>query len=267
MYQFGNRSEAKKYLGDFLKIAPLSHALWRSAEALSFARVKYKSPLLDLGCGWGEFSGVVFNKIEMGIDINQDELNRAVTGKQYKNVRWADARKLPFRARSYQTVISVSVLEHIEHSERVISEVYRVLSPGGLFIFSVPTISIRDGLLVPKICRWLGFKRVAEKYFELHCRAFKHVGLKPKSWWKDKLEKNGFEIVVEEGTISLTLLRLHELFLISALPSQLGKLLFGKRLMMLVGLRSKLLPKLFCRFVYTDKNSDLNIFFVAKKRH
>lgn len=256
---------AKKYLSDFLKIAPLSHALWRSAEALSFSRIKYKSPTLDLGCGWGEFSGVVFDKIEMGVDINQGELNRALSGQRYNKVRWADARKLPFKTNSFKTVISVSVLEHIEHSDKVIQEVKRILRPGGLFIFSVPTIALKDSLMIPKICRFFGLGGLGQKYFELHCRAFKHVGLKPKSWWKKQLQKNGYKIIIEEGTISPTLLRLHELFLITAFPSQLGKLFFGKRMMMTVGLRSKILPVLFHKFVFTDRNCDLNVFFVAEK--
>lgn len=257
---------AKTYLRDFLRIAPLSHALWRSAEAISYDQVELKAPVLDLGCGWGEFAGVAFDRIEMGIDINQKELDQAVEGKRYKKVQWADARKLPFKDNSYKTVISVSVLEHIPQAEKVIPEAYRVLQKGGLFVFSVPTTKLYSNLLIPKICNVLGLKKLGDKYFDLHCRAFKHVNLKPQSWWMNHLEKAGFEIVTQHGTISPTLLKLHELFLITAFPSQFWKLFFGKRLIMSVGLRSRILPIFFSRFVYIDKKSDINIFFVAKKR-
>lgn len=262
-----NANSAKKYLEDFLKIAPLSHALWRSVEALSFNQINLKHPVLDLGCGFGEFGGVVFAQIEMGIDINRKELEQILAGThyKYKKVRWADARKLPFKDESYSTVISISVLEHINKAEKVIFEVSRVLKKGGIFAFSVPTVRLYDNLLIPKICNFFGAKKLGAKYFDLHCRAFKHVNLRPASWWAKQLKKSGFEILIQEGTISPTLLKLHEFFLISAFPSQLWKLLFGSRLMMSVGLRSTILPIFFTRFVRIDRSCDINVFFVAKK--
>jgi SAM-dependent methyltransferase len=39
---------------------------------------------------------------------------------------------------SYDTVISVEVLEHVEEDEKFVKEVYRVLRPGGVFIMTTP---------------------------------------------------------------------------------------------------------------------------------
>ncbi|MFA6073852.1 MAG: class I SAM-dependent methyltransferase [Candidatus Woesearchaeota archaeon] len=256
----------KEYLKSFLKEAPLSHALWRSIEALSFEKISFKSPVLDLGCGFGEFAGVVFDKIEMGVDVNAHDLERALKGKRYNKVQWADARNLPFKKNSFQTATSVSVLEHIENAQEVLIETARVLKRGGLFVFSVPTTDIKKHLLIPSILRKLKLNNFAEQYYTLHCRAFKHVHLKTKKWWEEKLVEAGFEIIENHGTLSPFALKLHEIFLITAFPYQLGKLLFGKRFVMAVDLRSKLLPMFFTRFVTTDKNSDINIFFVAKKK-
>lgn len=261
-----SKQKSKKYLKNFLRVAPLSHALWRSVEALSFEKVEFNRPVLDLGCGFGEFAGVVFNKIETGIDIDESDLRKAIDGKKYKKLQWADARKLPFKNNSYSTVVSVSVMEHISGADKVIKEVARVLKKNGIFAFSVPTPSLKDNLLAIKFLNLIGQKKLSEKYWDLHCKAFKHVNLKPSIWWEKNLKKNGFEIVQMEGTLSPTLLHLHEIFLISAFPSQFGKLFFGKRLIMSVGLRSNILPIFFSRFIYVDKNSDINIFFVAKKK-
>ena len=260
------KKNAKSYLRGFLKIAPLSHALWRSVEALSFGQVDYKSPVLDLGCGFGEFAGVVFGRIEMGIDINRKELTQALRGKKYKTTRWADARALPFKNNSYSTVVSVSALEHIEEAEKVTFEASRVLKKGGIFAFSVVTTKLYDNLLIPKICNFLGLRRLGDKYFKLHDLAFRHVNLRPVEWWIKQLKKANFEIIRQEGTISPTLLRLHEIFLISAFPSQFWKLFFGKRLIMFADLRSSVLPLFFSRFVYIDKDSDINVFFVVRKK-
>lgn len=256
----------KKYLAEFLRIAPLSHALWRAVEALSFDQIELESPVLDLGCGFGEFSGVVFGKVETGIDVNKKELEDALKNKKYKKVVWADARDLPFKTGSYSTVIAVSVMEHIESAELVIVEVGRVLKRGGTFAFSVPTVEINKHLLIPKILTFLGLRKSAKKYCELHRLAFKHVTLKPGAWWEEKLKKSGFQIIKKEGTISPTILRLHEFFLISAFPSQLSKWLFGRRLVMSVGLRAGILPLFFSGLIKQDKNSKINMFFVAKKK-
>lgn len=257
---------ATKYLRDFLKIAPLSHALWRSVEALSFSQVKFFSPVLDLGCGFGEFAGVVFGRIEMGVDIDRKDLKGALEGKKYKKVEWTDARNLPFTDGSYKTVISVSVLEHIEQAERVLFEANRVLKKRGIFVFSVVTSEIYKHLLIRKICNFLGLKDFGDKYCQLHSRAFRHVYLRPMNWWVKELEKANFEIVRCEGTVSPTLLNLHEIFLATAFPSQFWKLFFGKRLIISAGLRSKFLPLFFGRFVKVDKETKINAFFVARKR-
>lgn len=256
----------KEYLKDFLKVAPLSHALWRSIEALSFSRVEFKPPVLDVGCGFGEFAGVVFDRVEVGTDISPKDLERALRGEKYGEVQWADARAMPFRVNSFGTVTSVSVMEHIERAEEVISEVARILRRGGIFVFSVPTTKLKENLLIPSLCQKIGLNKLADKYFELHSRAFKHVHLRSKSWWREQLEQAGFEVLDSHGTLSPTALKLHEIFLISAFPSQFWKLFFGKRLIMSLGIRSTVLPIFFSRFVYIDKKSDINVFFIARKK-
>lgn len=262
----GSRIKAKKYFKDFLKISPLSHALWRSVEALAYDQIKLKKPVLDIGCGWGEFAGVVFDQVETGIDINEKELKMATRGKEYIKVKWVDARKMPFKNSSYGSVLSVSVLEHIEHNEKVVTEASRVLKKDGIFVFSVPTPELLDNLLFPKILKNFGLNNLSEHYKKLHCKVFKHFALRPKNWWIKTLEKNGFEIVKIEGTISPTVAKLHEIFLITAFPSQIWKLLTGKRLLITTGLRSKLLPLIFSRFIYLDKDSDINLFIIARKK-
>ena len=60
------------YFRKFLKVAPLSLAIWRSIEAYQLAKnsINYKRPILDIGCGFGEFAGVFFNKT---VDVNNFE--------------------------------------------------------------------------------------------------------------------------------------------------------------------------------------------------
>ena len=220
----------EKLLRDFLLVAPLSHALWRSVEALSFNKIDLKEPVLDVGCGFGEFAGVLYGKLECGVDINKKDLKVAISGKKYKNVIYADARKLPFGKNKFASVISVSVMEHIDGADKVIMEVGRILNKKGLFVFSVPTPLLYENLWFPKLCKHFHINPVGEYYKNLHKKAFQHITIKDDKWWEEKLKKAGFKVLLKEGTISPGLIRLHETFLLTALPSQLWRWLFGKRL-------------------------------------
>lgn len=255
----------KHYLKDFLKIAPLSHAIWRSVEALVFKQVQFSKPILDIGCGFGEFAGVVFDQLEMGIDINEKELKQALKGKKYRKVLWADARKLPFKANTFSTVVSVSVLEHIKNTEEAIVEINRILKKGGVFAFTVPTTSMYKHMLIPKICRLIRLEVLGKIYFREHAKIFKHQALYPADWWAKKLKKANFKIISQQGTISPTALKISEIFLPLAAPSQLWKLLSGRRLIISAGIRSKVLPIFFAKFISVDQDSDINVFFLAKK--
>lgn len=50
----------------------------------------------------------------------------------------ADICNLPFENESYDIVFCNHVLEHIEDDKKAMSELYRVLKPGGLGIFQIP---------------------------------------------------------------------------------------------------------------------------------
>lgn len=258
-------AEYNKYFRKFLKVAPFALALWRTPEAVAFSSVKYKKPILDLGCGFGEFAGVVFDKMEMGIDVNKVELDRALKGGKYKDVLWADARKLPFKDSSYSTVLSVSVLEHIKEADKALKEVSRILKKGGLLMFSVPTDKLYENLAVVKLLKRMRLEPLAKRYFNVHSKVFKHVCLKSDSWWDEKLENAGFKVVEKYGTLSPAATRIFDIFMIPSFPSQFCRYIFGKRFIISFELRSKIFSKLFLIYTRIDRDSPINVFYVAEK--
>ena len=50
----------------------------------------------------------------------------------------ADAARLPFRSGSFDNVVAMEVLEHVEDPAAVMTEIRRVLKDGGTFVMSVP---------------------------------------------------------------------------------------------------------------------------------
>lgn len=103
---------------------------------------------LDLGCNWGRWSIAAARKgyTVIGIDPSLGAVMaaRRVAKQLGHSIRYivADARYLPFRESSYNTVFSYSVLQHFskENVRIVLSEVARVLKPYGTSLIQMPNI-------------------------------------------------------------------------------------------------------------------------------
>lgn len=258
-------SKAAVYFAKYLKAAPLSHALWRSIEATELSKYKLAKPVLDIGCGFGEFAGVFFSsQVEVGLDIDEKEIQKAAQSGKYKNTIVADARKLPFASNSFQTVISISTLEHIPDNFKVFKEVHRILKPGGKFIFMSPTEEFMNNLLLVKVFRFLNFESLAQVYLRFLNRAFKHVFLPPEKTWISQTKRAGFNVEKVEGTISRNALWVWEAGLVLAIPSQIARLLFGSRLVLFPNFRFHLF-KPAVSLIKSDPNFRANIVVVAAK--
>jgi len=81
--------------------------------------MKIIPPLLDIGCGTG-ISTDFFNVNSTGIDNC-----REMIGKK-KNLKFGDAEKLPFKDRSFNTVISVTAFHNIKNMKKAMKEAIRV---------------------------------------------------------------------------------------------------------------------------------------------
>lgn len=256
------------YFNRFLKVAPLSLAVWRGIEAYQMSRLKidYKKPILDIGCGFGEFAGIFFaSKVEVGVDIEKNEILRARQVKKYHKLVLADARKLPFKAKTFNTIISNSVLEHIPKVEEVINECYRVLNKGGYFIYTVPTNKLYNNLFYTTLLENLGLKPLAHIYFRLINKVFKHVNITRKEEWLSKTKKAGFKVVYTKEMISRQATRIFDLTILPALPSQITRWLFGKRFVVNIPGRIWLCNKLFGHYITEEVKSGSNLIVVAQK--
>ena len=108
--------------------------------------------VLDLGSGPGRHA---FEALRRGArvicaDLSRPDLSQAASvlmamvrageapaGSSFAVVQ-ADARHLPFPDRSLDHVVAAEVLEHVTQDELAISEIVRVLRPGGTVAISVP---------------------------------------------------------------------------------------------------------------------------------
>lgn len=92
------------------------------------------SRLLDVGCGRGDF---LYGFRNCGIDaIGID--GAASAGENMVGGIDLETDKLPFEDNSVDVIFTKSVLEHIHRPEKMLTECFRVLKPGGRIIAMVP---------------------------------------------------------------------------------------------------------------------------------
>jgi SAM-dependent methyltransferase len=95
--------------------------------------------IVDLGCGYGRLSECYQNRFNQIILVDSS-ISLLRQAQETTNGRgWfiaGDINNLPFREGSFDTLLMVRVFHHLSDSRSCLSEVARVLSKDGAFIFS-----------------------------------------------------------------------------------------------------------------------------------
>lgn len=258
--------QVEKYLRRFLEISPIALALWRSVEAKHLATVELKSPILDIGCGFGEFALAFFDKpVDVGIDISPLNLFACAKTNKYKNLVLGDARKMPFTDKSFSTVFSISTLEHISHVEKVLRDTFRILKPNGIMALTIETTKVDQKSVYRSLFRKIHLPFMSVFYSKIYNKIFKRHTLLTRESWKKKIIEAGFEIEKFEDIISPQITTLFEIFLATSWPSQIFQPILGKRVSWRPNFMNTLLTKLFLPYIAAKDSNGTNLFVVARK--
>jgi len=95
--------------------------------------------ILDVGCGPG--GNILFLKDfgkVTGLDASDEALVYA-KGLPYHDLVFGSAIHIPFPDYTFDCAAALDVVEHIEDDRRALSEMFRVLKPGGVLLLTVPT--------------------------------------------------------------------------------------------------------------------------------
>jgi ubiquinone/menaquinone biosynthesis C-methylase UbiE len=117
------------------------HRNRRRAIRRLIGKLGAEPPMLDAGCGTGlNLASLPVGSV--GIDINPRNLALIRQRLPDHRVVEGDIEAMPFEDNEFGTVICTEVLEHIPHPDAALSEIRRVLRPGGQLIGSVPSRSL-----------------------------------------------------------------------------------------------------------------------------
>jgi ubiquinone/menaquinone biosynthesis C-methylase UbiE len=94
--------------------------------------------ILNIGAGTGNDASTLhkFGVVHV-VDINQSALD-LIPMQYVSEKKCCDACKLPYESNTFDIVTAFDVIEHIVDDHLAVSEIFRVLKPGGMLIFTVP---------------------------------------------------------------------------------------------------------------------------------
>jgi ubiquinone/menaquinone biosynthesis C-methylase UbiE len=145
------------------------------------------SQVLDIGCADGNLTAKIAAYLPKskvtGVDLYKKSIEFASKKNSSIEFLVADARKLPFKNKKFDTIICVEALEHIPDNSRAVLEIKRCLKDSGRFIILQDTDSPVFNFI------WFFWTKWKGKVWE-----GSHIScMKPKEL-VTLLKKNGFKV-------------------------------------------------------------------------
>jgi SAM-dependent methyltransferase len=217
------------FLGRYLQQAPTALAVERWFECEILSQQEWVRPILDIGCGDGVFSNVLFDdQIEVGIDPNAKEIARAADFGKYAELITCFGQDIPKPSGSFNTIFSNSVLEHIPEISPVLDEAKRLLAPDGRFYVTVPS-NLFDHYNWPYQTLSLAkLDALAERYRLWFNKFWKHYHCYTPAGWTELFARAGFAVVDHQEYCPKQICLINDLIAPLGGPSMVAKKLTGK---------------------------------------
>ena len=149
----GNRIENEIEHGKFLARegagevwnweSPAGKKRWQRRVRMLTAHLTGTDKVLEIGCGTGYFTKEIIKSgaFVTAIDISPELLAIAKDEIMTDNVNFVieNAYEMSFADNSFDSIVGSSVLHHLD-IEKAVSEMYRVLKPGGSIYFTEPNM-------------------------------------------------------------------------------------------------------------------------------
>lgn len=135
-YRTGSRLRSRRAFHERYSTNPRSESLWLFDQL----GLSPEARVLEVGCGTGAFWSANATRIPTGWSLELTDLSPAMVREARESLASlrpapeflsVDVQRLPFDPASFDAVLAHYVLYHVPALERAISEISRVLTPGG----------------------------------------------------------------------------------------------------------------------------------------
>ena len=259
------------FVRQYIKEAPLPLALKRSYECYILSRQKFEHPILDIGCGDGIFAAVLFDgKIDVGIDYDAGELDRAQKRGAYQELICCGAQQIPKQNGSFKTIFANSVLEHIIPIREVLKEARRLLADDGRVYLTLPTDKFDQYTVVNQCLVKLNMRTQAEGFRRSFNSFWKHYHCYNIEGWQKLFEECGLSVMRSREYNPKGSCLLNDLLVPFSFPSFLARK-FLKRWFLFPNIRrfySPILSDYFEKRILSQLKEDKDgglVFFELKK--
>jgi ubiquinone/menaquinone biosynthesis C-methylase UbiE len=260
------------FVRHYIKEAPLALALERSYECNILSQQKFEHPILDIGCGDGVFAAVLFGeKIDVGIDYDAGELDRARNRGGYQELICCEAQQIPGKNGTFKTIFANSVLEHIVPIRDVLKEARRLLADDGRIYLTLPTDMFDQYTIINQLLVKLNMNSQAEGFRKFFNNFWKHYHYYNIESWKKLFEECGLIVTQSREYNPKGSCLLNDLLVPLCFPSFLSRK-FLKRWFLVPGLRRFYAPFLsyyFEKRIFSQlsQNKDGGLVFFELKKH
>ncbi len=126
-------------MNDFMSFGV--HRLWKK-NLLNMMNPSPNQTLIDVACGTGDIARLFLENVNQSSQITCVDPNKGMISKakkkliKYKNLKWiiASAENLPIAENSFDFYTISFGIRNTKNLNKVLSEAYRVLKPGGRFL-------------------------------------------------------------------------------------------------------------------------------------
>lgn len=213
----------------YLIHAPVPLALERSLECQILSKQEFRRPILDIGCGDGLFASILFDeKIDLGIDPNKSELDRARQLGGYGELIQCFGETVPKQDQSFNTIITNSALEHVIDPKPVLKEAHRLLSADGILYITVPTDLFDQYTVVNVLLTKLRMHSLSKRFRRLYNKFWSQPHHYPPEEWSALFRKSGFDVIQTIQYDSRKICLFNDSLVPLSFPSWLTKRLFNR---------------------------------------
>ncbi len=154
-----------------------------------------KGKCLEVGAGSGEISKMLSKKHDVtAVDISPKMVEEIKKKLKIRAVV-CDAEKLPFKKKSFDSVIAAEMIYYLDKPEKFLKEAYRVLKPNGRVILTSANNITKIYTQIRSLLRKIGFSGM---YFDDGIENFYNS-----KQIRELLIKQGFRLIQEEKVILL----------------------------------------------------------------